>query len=188
MKYLITESQQSNLSKLIIKSFEKYGFNETIKRFNFTIPIMIEILGDAELPKFSCENLNEICSYLMYDGIVERKYVIGQYHIKLDRDNLVGGVYFKFTDEKEKYSFDGYATPYWDNSCHLPIEIEYYSEWEDGGREVADIDLTGEGYYNREAKVPLRFEKFQDIINWMENDYIRSIIDFCKKTKKDLNF
>jgi hypothetical protein len=187
MKYLITESQQSNLSKLIIRSFEKYGFNETIKRFNFTMPIMIEILGDAELPKFSCGNLNEICSYLMYEGIVKRKYVIGQYHIKLDRDDLVGSVYFKFTDEKEKYSLDGYAAPYWDNRCHLPIEIEYYSEWEDGDREVADIDLTGERYY-KAVKVPVSFKKFQDIIDWMENGYIRSIIDFCKKTKKELNF
>jgi hypothetical protein len=187
MKYLITESQQSNLSKLIIKSFEKYGFNETIKRFNFTIPIMIEILSDAELPKFSCGNLNEICSYLMYEGIVKRKYVIGQYHIKLDRDDLVGSVYFKFTDEKEKYSLDGYEAPYWDNRCHLPIEIEYYSEWEDGGREAVDIDLTGERYY-KAVKVPLKFENFQGIIDWMENGYIRSIIDFCKKTKKDLNF
>lgn len=186
MKYLITESQQSNLSKLIIKSFEKYGFYGTIKRFNFTIPIIIEILGDLKLPKFKCEDLYDICSYLMYNGIVERKYVIGQYHIKLDRDELAGGLYFKFTDEKEKYSLDGYATPYWDDRCHLPIEIEYYSEWEDGDRDVSDIDLTGEGYF-KAAKVPLRFEKFQDIIDWLENGYIRSIIDFCKKTKKELN-
>lgn len=185
MKYLITESQGSRLKNQLTQSFDEIGFAETIDRYKLTIPQLDKIYKNSRLPEFSCGDLNEICSILIYDGIIKKEYTTKKYHISLDMDNFVSAVYFKVTDKKTTNSLDGYATPYWDGNCYLPIDIEYYNFTDDDG-DSGDEELTGD-YYKR-YELPTEFESFQAIINWMENDYIKYIIDFCRKTFKELEF
>ena len=97
--------------------------------------------------------------------------------------NISENATFKVTDKKTTNSLDGYATPYWDGNCYLPIDIEYYNFTDDDGN-PDDEELTGD-YYER-YKLPTEFESFQTIIDWMENDYIKYIIDFCRKTFEEL--
>jgi hypothetical protein len=183
MKYLITEKQGSRLKKQLSQSFDEIGFVSTINRYKLTIPQLDKIYENSRLPEFSCLDLNEICSVLIYDGDVKKQYKTEEYHIWLDKDDFLGAVYFKVTDKKTTNSLDGYATPYWDGNCYLPIDIEYYN-WTDDNGDPSDEELTGD-YYER-YKLPTEFESFQAIVDWMENDYIKYIIDFCERTFKEL--
>lgn len=182
MKYLITESQGSRLKNQLTQSFDEIGFVATINRYKLSIPQLDIIYKNSRLPEFSCDDLNEICSVLIYDNVIRKKHITEKYHIWLDMDDFLSAVYFKVTDKKTTNSLDGYATPYWDN-CFLPIEIEYYNFTDDDG-DSDDKEVTGD-YYER-YKLPTEFESFQAIVDWMENDYIKYIIDFCRKTFEEL--
>jgi hypothetical protein len=183
MKYLITEKQGSRLKKQLSQSFDEIGFVSTINRYKLTIPQLDKIYENSRLPEFSCLDLNEICSVLIYDTVMRKKHITEKYHIWLDMDDFLGAVYFKVTDKKTTNSLDGYATPYWDGNCYLPIDIEYYNFTDDDG-DSGDEELTG-NYYER-YKLPTEFENFKAIVDWMENDYIKYIIDFCERTFKEL--
>lgn len=182
MKYLITESQGSRLKKQLTQSFDEIGFAETIDRYKLSIPQLDIIYKNSKLPEFSCDDLHEICSVLIYDTAIRKKFISKKYHISLDMDDFLGAVYFKVTDKKTTNSLDGYATPYWDGNCYLPIDIEYYNFTDDDGDSGED-ELTG---YYKQYKLPTEFESFQAIIDWMENDYIKYIIDFCEITFEEL--
>ena len=183
MKYLITESQGSRLKKQLTQSFDEIGFAETINRYKLSIPQLDKIYKNSRLPEFSCDDLNEICSVLIYDTVIRKKFISEKYHISLDMDDFLSAVYFKVTDKKTTNSLDGYATPYWDGNCYLPIDIEYYNFTDDDG-DSGDEELTGQ--YFKEYKLPTEFESFQAIIDWMENDYIKGIIDFCEIVFEEL--
>lgn len=182
MKYLITESQGSRLKKQLTQSFNEIGFAETIDRYKLSIPQLDIIYKNSKLPEFSCDDLFQICSVLIYDTVIRKKFISEKYHIWLDMDDFLGAVYFKVTDKKTTNSLDGYATPYWDGNCYLPIDIEYYNFTDDDGDSGED-ELTG---YYKQYKLPTEFESFQAIIDWMENDYIKGIIDFCEIVFKEL--
>ena len=177
MKYLITESQGSRLQKQLTQSFDEIGFAETIGRYKLSIPQLDKIYKNSRLPEFSCDDLNEICSGFIWGSDVKKEYITKKYHISLDMDDFVSSVFFQVTDKKTTNSLDGYATPYWDGNCYLPIDIEYYNFTDDDG-DSNDEEVTDD-YYER-YKLPTEFESFQAIINWMENDYIKGIIDFCE--------
>ena len=183
MKYLITESQGSRLKNQLTQSFGEIGFFETINRYKLSIPQLDKIYKNSRLPEFSCDDLNEICSGLIWGSDVKKEYITKKYHIWLDMDDFVSSVFFQVTDKKTTNSLNGYATPYWDGNCYLPIDIEYYNFTDDDG-DSGDEELTGD-YYER-YKLPTEFESFQAIIDWMENDYIKYIIDFCRKTFEEL--
>ena len=183
MKYLITESQGSRLKNQLTQSFNEIGFVATINRYKLSIPQLDIIYKNSRLPEFSCDDLHEICSVLIYDTVIRKKYITKKYHIWLDMDDFASTVYFKVTDKKTTNSLDGYATPYWDGNCYLPIDIEYYNFTDDDGNSN-DEEVTGD-YYER-YKLPTEFESFQAIVDWMENDYIKYIIDFCRKTFEEL--
>lgn len=182
MNYLITESQDSRLKKQLTQSFNEIGFAKTIDRYKLSVPQLDIIYKNSRLPEFSCNDLNEICSVLIYNTVVRKKFISEKYHIWLDMDDFVSSVYFKVTDKKTTNSLDGYATPYWDGNCHLPIHIEYYNFTDDDG-DSGDEELTG---YYKKYRVPTEFESFQAIINWMENDFIKYIIDFCESVFVEL--
>lgn len=183
MKYLITESQGSRLKKQLTQSFDEIGFVATINRYKLTIPQLDIIYKNSKLPEFSCDDLNEICSVLIYDGDIKKHYETEEYEIFLDMDDFVNSVFFQVIDKKTTNSLNGYATPYWDGKCFLPIDIEYYNFTDDDGDSGED-ELTGD--YYEQHRLPTEFETFQAIIDWMENDYIKYIIDFCEIAFEEL--
>jgi len=183
MKYLITEKQGSRLKSQLSQSFDEIGFINTIDRYRLSIPQLDKIYRNSKLPEFSCDDLNEICSKLIYESDVKKRYITGEYFISLDMDDFVGSVYFKVTDNETTNSLDGYATPYWDGKCFLPIDTEYYNFTDDDG-EIIDEEITGQ--YYKQIKLPTKFESFQAIVDWMENDYIQYLINFCKQTFEEL--
>jgi hypothetical protein len=183
MKYLITEAQTSKFKNQLTQSFNEIGFVATINRYNLSIPQLDIIYKNSRLPEFSCDDLNEICSVLIYDGNVKKEYITKKYHISLDMDDFVGSVFFQVTDKKTTNSLNGYATPYWDGNCFLPIEIEYYHFTDDDGN-PDDEELTGD--YYEQYQLPTEFESFQAIVDWVENDYIKYIIDFCEIVFEEL--
>jgi uncharacterized protein YozE (UPF0346 family) len=185
MKYLITESQGSRLKKQLTQSFDEIGFFETIDRYKLSIPQLDIIYKNSRLPEFSCDDLHEICNILILDGNVRKKYITEEYHIFLDIDDFLSSVYFKVTDKKTTNSLDGYATPYWDGRCFLPIDIELYNFTDDDGNSD-DEELSGQFY--EQHKLPTEFESFQAIIDWLENGYIKYIVDFCRRAFEELEY
>jgi len=177
MKYLITESQKSNLSKHIISSFKSDGFLRTFEKFNMTMPVLVKILGDTKLPKFSCDDLGDICGKLIVENVIKRKYVTDDYIINIDQDDFISATFFSVEKINRESTLSGYATPFWDGNCFLPIDLDYYMYIDDDG-EQTDEEISGEHF--QRILTAKDFNTLQDIINWMKNDYFKIIIDFCK--------
>ena len=102
MKYIITESQGSRLKNQLTQSFDEIGFVTTINRYKLSIPQLNKIYKNSRLPEFSCDDLNEICSVLIYDGIIKKEYITKKYHIWLDMDDFVSSVFFQVQIKKQQ--------------------------------------------------------------------------------------
>jgi hypothetical protein len=177
MKYLITESQNSRLKNQISKSFDEVGFVTTINRYKLSIPQLDRIYQDSRLPEFSCDDLQEICSKILYDNDTIRKISTDKYNISISGDEFLGAVYFSITKKDTKSRIDGYATPFWDGNCHLPVDIDYFN-WVDKDGKIHDEEISGEFFDI--FPIPKEYESFQEIVDWLNNDYIEILIDFCE--------
>lgn len=175
MKYLISESQKSKLITFITNSFEKNGFIKTLDIFGITIPVLIGIIGNVKLPKFSCDELYDIISKLIIDNVVITKYITDKYSVYIEEDEFVGSVYFSITKKNTESRLYGYATPFWDGRCYLPIDLEYFT-WKDDDGSTYDNEIA----FNDRFSPPKNFNTLKDIINWMENDYFQILIGFCE--------
>lgn len=71
------------------------------------------------------------------------------------------------------YYIDGFATPYWDGDCIIPVDISYFEKTET--KEYSDE------YDNLQMSVeyeltPKKFNSYQDIIDFMNKVYPRLIV------------
>ena len=71
---------------------------------------------------------------------------------------------------------DGYATPYWDGSCNLPLDADFYVYNTNDDEDPTDVDIMGE--YQESVKLPKQWNSFMEMKNWLENDYVKILIDY----------
>ena len=127
MNYLITESQSSIVRRELKRSIEEIGFWRTKKKFRLNMDQMDNLLSGEYFPELSCGSLADIISELFKNGLVDRSYETKNYKIVLSSDSMSGSIEFVCTDLDRGDTIYGYATPYWDNECKLPLDLSYYS-------------------------------------------------------------
>lgn len=174
MKYLITES---NLKGLLEKSFGEYGFKNTVNRFKLSLPQILNLYKDSELPEFDCQDLREICGSLINGGFVNLSLNKGAYGVYIETDD--GGEYIQFNmiNHINNEGLSGYATPFFDGYCKLPVEIETFRYIDDESSE----EIEEPYHYSEDIKVRSKFKSFEDIIDWLNTKYFLYILKVCEK-------
>lgn len=176
MNYLITESQSKILQRELKRSIEEVGVWKTRKRFKLNHEQLFHLLGD-DLPDLSCEDYYDIIYDIFIGGKVKKRYNIGRYRLSLYLDNMVGAIDFKCVDTLKGDEITGYATPYWDGECQLPLELSWYKyQDEDGNSE--ETELNGE-FFESDV-LDIKFNEVSEIIDWFETDYIDRLITYCR--------
>jgi hypothetical protein len=175
MKFVITEEQNINLHRFVISKFEKGNSPEEIyKLTGIPMGVIVDALMDVEIasgkePTKRCElfyielldtlrTSNKLVTYFKYNDGRE---------ILLDYDTMSGSMTFDYGTE-DSVRIYGYATPFYDGVCAIPVDVEEYTlgeRWE----EVHRFELI---YTYDEAK---NIRTYRDLIRFRNEDYFRLI-------------
>jgi hypothetical protein len=184
MKFLLKENQLNDLRRTLSHSIEDYGIYETLKRYNLNLKSLSAIFKGEKLPEISCADLYDIVlksKFFKRDLNWANAVIYKDYKFIFTHDEFGGSVFFKcreLNNPENENTLDGYATPYWDGNCYLPIDFEYYT-WTDSDGNVNDEDITGEYYYSED--VPEEFNSFNDIDKWVNTEYLRILSEKCEE-------
>lgn len=172
MKYLITES---NLKGLLSKSFSEVGFKNTVDKFKLSLPQIFSIYSDSRLPEFDCQDLEEICLLLIERGFLDTETIEEEYgvYIVMNEGDLEVG--FNVLNQMNGDVLSGYATPFFDGDCELPIEIDTFAYMDTESGELMEHDYSHSKY----VKIRPEFESFDDIIEWLNTEYVFYIHEVC---------
>lgn len=173
MKYIITEEQNNRLNKFILSRFERGESPEEIYKLT-AIPmgVIIDALMDVEIvsgnePTKICEKLyielldtlrtsNKLVTYFKYNDGRE---------ILLDYDTFNGSMSFDYGSD-DSVRIYGYATPFYDGVCGIPVDMEEYTfgeRWEQVHRfELIYIEAVN-------------IRTYRDLIRFQNEDYFRLI-------------
>jgi hypothetical protein len=186
MRYIITENQYEKIQNQILKSIKKNGFYSTMNAYKLNIEGLHKIFGEGNLPKFDCRDLYQIFGYFVFKNLVQTEFEIKKNgSISFYVDNLSGTNFFR-RKFKNSIMIDGYATPYWDGSCNLPLDADFYVYNINDDEEPDEVDIVGE--YQESVKLPKQWNSFMEIKNWLENDYVKILIDYTNKVYKDMYY
>lgn len=182
MKILLKENQLNDLRKTLSISIEENGLYETLRRYNLNLRSLSFIFKGEELPEISCDDLYGVIFHsqnFRRDSNNVRTYK--NYRFNFGFDEMGGSLFFN-CKELGNPNYDdllsGYATPYWDGNCYLPIDFDYYT-WTDAFGDQNDEEISGEYYYSEE--LPTKFDSFKEIEKWMNNDYLKILAEKCEE-------
>jgi hypothetical protein len=175
MNYLITESQSKILQRELKRSIEEIGVWKTRKRFKLNHEQLFHLLGD-DLPDLSCEDYYDIIYDIFIGGKVKKRYNIGRYRLSLYLDNMVGAINFRCVDVLNGDEITGYATPYWDGECQLPLELSWYTYQDEDGN-PQETELVGE--FSEYEVLDNKFNEVSEIIDWFNTEYMKILSEYC---------
>ena len=184
MKIIITESQynlliESNFNKnkkLVEKMWDEgITFSEIKDLIGFTKSQLYFLLKDKE-QRITCSTAYyHILDIISNTDLINQKIDLSENYkkssLKFNVDVSSGILNFKYIDDT--FKIEGMGTPYWNGECIIPVDIGYFEDlrsnnyidiWDQMGMTV-DID-----------KVPKEFNSFQELIDFMNNDYPYLII------------
>jgi len=172
----INESQYEKIQNQILNSIKKNGFYKTMNAYKLNIESLHKIFGEGNLPKFDCRDLYQIFSYFVFKNLVQTEFEIKKNgSISFYVDNFSGTNFFR-RKFKDSTMIDGYATPYFDGNCNLPLDADYYVYDINDDEEPNEVDIVGN--YQEYVKLPKQWNSFMEIKNWLENDYVKILIDY----------
>jgi hypothetical protein len=172
----INESQYEKLQKQILNSIKKNGFYKTMNAYKLSVEGLHKIFGEGNLPKFDCRDLYQIFSYFVFKNLVQTEFKIKKNgSISFYTDSFSGTNFFR-RKFKDSTMIDGYATPYFDGDCNLPLDADFYVYNINDDEEPDEVDIVGE--YQESVKLPKQWNSFMEMKNWLENDYVKILIDY----------
>jgi len=183
MKILLKENQLNDLRKTLSISIEENGLYETLRRYNLNLRSLSFIFKGEELPEITCDDLYSLIYHHenFRRDLNNNVKTYKNYMFNFDFDELGGSLFFSCRELGNPNYVDqlsGYATPYWDGNCYLPIDFDYYT-WTDINGDQNDEEITGEYFYSEE--VPTQFDSFKEIDKWINNDYLNILSEKCEE-------
>jgi hypothetical protein len=143
------------------------------------------IYRNSKLPELTCQDLSDFITYLVFKQNVKTKNVKKEkYNFHFDLDGMSEALYFKITDIERLDSLEGFATPYYNGECRLPIDFDYY-QYVDDVDEAQDHSIAGQ-YFESVNLEDKDFSSFSDIKKWFENDYLKILINYCEPIFREL--
>lgn len=182
MKIIITENQFKNIQrqdriKQIVEDLWQQGYSmEEIPNY---IPIpfwqVVTILKDHDM-EIDCEMAYDLIRDLFQKTSFFTKEVItDKFGFYLIYSSFEGAIEYEYKDDD--CIMLGYATPYWNQECFLPIENVRYTDKKDDEEYDFESSLT--------IKLPERFDSIDELVRWFNDKYINDLIRRVKEFKKD---
>lgn len=174
MNYIISESQKNTVSTNFIKVLKNKDMYDTLGMFKLPPQFLDKILGKKVLNVLSCEDY-----YLLYfyyfkrTDLIKKSYEDEFYKIEISVSMMEMITFFSITEKSTNNSMTGYATPYYDGDCHLPIDIEYFEPNSDQSNEFS-LNL----YVFK--TLPKKFDKFSRIFEFFSVEYFNLLINACR--------
>ena len=178
MKYIITENQinmvnkSKKLGSIVLRLYQ--GGNNIYKINEITgLPMDTIILSIKDYDmEIDCEmGYNWVNNLFGNTDLLTKKVSLGGVKMELNYVNVNGIMEYKYED---KYGIlEGFATPYWNGECELPINnVNYYHKAEN------EEDYGRDYGYDDEVviKTPSRFNNLSELIEWFNNDYIELLL------------
>jgi hypothetical protein len=178
MNYLITESQSNIVRRELKRSIEEIGFWKTKKRFRLTMDQMDNLLSGEYFPELDCENIYDIIWSLFINGLVDRSYGTKNYKIVLSSDSMSGSIQFECTDLDRGDTIYGYATPYWEGECKIPLEVNWYSYQTDDEDSWEDNEIDSSDFFES-VNLDIKFSSFSEIKDWFNTEYMKILLEYC---------
>jgi len=176
MKFLINENQYGNLKNRLQKSINDYGLITTIERYKLPFEVFDKILDGGN--NYDCDTMADLVVYFLKMDMVKKRHYIngGRFEINLWRESGSGILAFNFKDNMNDDALIGYATPYYDSECSLPIDYENFVTEEE------EFYVSGEN----SSLIKLSPKKgVSELLNWINNDYPKII---SKRFIRDLEY
>jgi hypothetical protein len=182
MKIIITENQFKNIQrqdriKQIVEDLWQQGYSmEEIPNY---IPIpfwqVVTILKDHDM-EIDCKMVENLLRKLFQKtSLLSKEVITDEFGLYLSYSSFEGAIEYEFNDED--CLIIGYATPYWNGECSLPIENITYNDKKE--EEEHDFEPS------KTIKLPERFDSMGELIEWFNNEYIKYLIQTIKEFKKD---
>ena len=187
MKYIITESQLSRTKNFVFNKIDEWGLWKTIDRLNLNIDTLDRIFDGGMPDWFHCGVLNDLIKFYHSKGEIKlnkTKEIDGVlYGLKCDWDDFGNANYFKLTNFETKEGISGYATPYWEGNCYLPIDAEYYTY-------DAEEDFNEFNFHEYETfDLKTKFSSFSEFKEYADNEIpdiiINYIVRILPKTREE---
>ena len=185
MKIILTESQYNNLfeskeekkSDLLYSMWMEGMSMDDIKDYTgMNMQQIISYLKNREI-NIDCKFAEDLVLKLMYrTDFINKNYNFndGQMFLNLNWGGSSGSVAFEFNDKE--YKLTGWATPYWGGECNTPVESNYF----ENKKTDEYVDEYG-GTGNRIEYTPSSFNSIQELIDFLNNDYPKQLIEPIKE-------
>ena len=138
------------------------------------------ILKD-EKQGIDCPEANQIIMDMLRNtNLINKKYDLTKFNYEegsLEFTDFFAGI-LTFIYEDSLYQIQGMATPYW-HDCTIPIDISHIMDIKTN-EYVYDEIQTSVDY----ELIPKKFSSYQEIIDFMNNDYPRLVIPKIKNSIK----
>lgn len=138
------------------------------------------ILKD-EKQGIDCPEANQIIMDMLRNtNLINKKYDLTKFNYEdgsLEFTDFFAGI-LTFIYEDSLYQIQGMATPYW-HDCTIPIDISHIMDIKTN-EYVYDEIQTSVDY----ELIPKKFNSYQEIIDFMNNDYPRLVIPKIKNSIK----
>lgn len=171
---VIKENKVENLVKQYLSQF---GLVKTSKMVGISLSEVVEI---AKIP-IDSEIANQILVDMMNNGELKKRYEEFEIHISYN------DVFYWETMTRTGHFHDDMvenitvaATPFWDGVKYTPVEIEWYTLFNEYGDIVYEIQ--GEGGFYKELKHQTNFESVDELLNWYEEFYLPGVYDITMNT------
>lgn len=136
---------------------------------------VVTILKDYDM-EIDCEMAYDLIRDLFQKTSFFTKEVItDKFGFYLIYSSFEGAIEYEYKDDD--CIMLGYATPYWNQECSLPIENVRYTDKKDD--EEYDFEPS------KTIKLPERFDNVDELIKWFNDNYIKYLIRKIKEFKKD---
>jgi hypothetical protein len=176
MKYIINENQlglineSEKLKSIVIRIYEKWkDINKINELTGLPMEKIILLLKDYDMV-IDCGWAEELILDIFKHTLLlkdEESLNFQGLDVKLKLYHLRITNALEYRYENKYGALTGYATPYWVGDCILPIQNYGYYDMNN-----LEYDET----VNIDVKIPPRFNSISELIDWFNNDYIKTLL------------
>lgn len=185
MKIIISESQYNSLlepnfdkNKKLVGNMWDEGMkmDEISELIGMSESQVVLYLKDKNI-KINCEFAERLTTLLFWKtDFIKKEYSFndGETTLRFTWGGFSGIIYFDYEDND--YKVTGMASPYWNNDCTIPVDVDTILDRSNGEYEY-DFGSSGVVLEN----TPSQFNSIQELIDFLNTDYPKELLKVIPK-------
>lgn len=162
--------EETRGQKKLISLIDEVGLYEASKMLGISITRIVQL---SNLP-INSELANDILIENIKNNDLPTRY--NEFMIDYNGDNLIS---WTCNIKTERFSSDMIeqitvmATPFWDGLEYTPVEIDWFTLFDDKFNVV--IEIEGEGHYYQKLNHQSSFKNVEELFNWYKEFYLPEV-------------